>query len=83
MNNFKSFADLSAFIKEHRVCFIDFRFTDTLGKWCHITRSVDAVDENIFKTGFTFDGSSIAGWQPIENSVRWLYSYSVKKKFMV
>jgi glutamine synthetase len=68
MNNFRSFAELSAFIKEHKVCFIDFRFTDTLGKWCHITSSVDAVDENTFKTGFTFDGSSIVGWQLIENS---------------
>ncbi|GFZ87988.1 glutamine synthetase [Rickettsiales bacterium] len=67
-NNFKTFTDLSTYIKEHSVCFIDFRFTDTLGKWCHITCSADAVDENTFKTGFTFDGSSIAGWQPIENS---------------
>ena len=47
---------------------IDFRFTDTIGYWHHMTFHVDGITRDIFENGIGFDGSSIKGWRPIENS---------------
>ena len=55
-------------IKSENIEFIDFRFTDTKGKWQHTTMSVDAVDESILSDGLMFDGSSISGWKNINES---------------
>ncbi len=48
--------------------FVDFRFTDPLGTWHHITFPVSEVDESILKDGIPFDGSSIPGWKAIHES---------------
>ncbi len=55
-------------IKEHNIQFVDFRFTDTKGKWQHTTLMVDEVDEARLADGVMFDGSSIAGWKSINES---------------
>lgn len=56
-------------IEEQNVKFVDLRFTDTRGKEQHMTVSVETVtDENFFRDGKMFDGSSIAGWKDIDNS---------------
>lgn len=55
-------------IREKNVLFADLRFTDTLGKEQHITIPANAVEENLFKVGKMFDGSSITGWKGIEES---------------
>ena len=55
-------------IVENEVKFVDFRFTDTKGAWHHITFEVETINQNIFKNGVFFDGSSIAGWRNINNS---------------
>ena len=52
-------------IEEHDVQFVDFRFTDPRGKWQHTAQHVSTVDEDMFKDGIMFDGSSIAGWKAI------------------
>jgi glutamine synthetase len=54
--------------KEKEIEFIDFRFTDIKGTWHHVTYDIDAVDEDTFKNGLPFDGSSIPAWQPINES---------------
>ncbi len=54
--------------KEKEIEFIDFRFTDIKGVWHHVTYDIDAVDEDTFKNGLPFDGSSIPAWQPINES---------------
>jgi glutamine synthetase len=64
----KTVADVMKMVKENEVKFIDFRFTDTRGKWQHITVPVSQFDENKFEDGQAFDGSSIAGWKGIEAS---------------
>jgi len=55
-------------IADREVTFVDFRFTDTLGKEHHLTVPAHTVDEEKMETGVAFDGSSIAGWKGIEAS---------------
>ena len=55
-------------IKQHDIQFVDFRFTDPRGKWQHTCYFIDSVDEDTFKEGIMFDGSSIAGWKAINES---------------
>jgi glutamine synthetase len=55
-------------IKENKVSFVDFRFSDLCGVWHHMTLHVDAIDQDILKEGVMFDGSSIAGWKSIDDS---------------
>jgi len=55
-------------IAEREVAFVDFRFTDTLGREHHMTVPAHAVDEDKLETGHAFDGSSLPGWKGIEAS---------------
>ena len=55
-------------IKEQKVAYVDFRFTDPRGKWQHVALSASAVDESVLEDGAMFDGSSIAGWKAINES---------------
>ena len=61
-------ADVIALIKEAEVKFVDFRFTDTIGKEQHVTVPAHTVDEDLFEDGKMFDGSSISGWKGINES---------------
>ena len=61
-------ADVMKMVSENEVKFVDFRFTDTLGKQHHTTVPVSHFDEEKFSSGHAFDGSSIAGWKGIEAS---------------
>ncbi|MFA5082251.1 MAG: type I glutamate--ammonia ligase [Hydrogenophilaceae bacterium] len=61
-------ADVMKMIQENDVKFVDFRFTDTLGKEQHVSVPVSAFDEDKFTDGHAFDGSSIAGWKGIQAS---------------
>ncbi|MBN9340017.1 MAG: glutamine synthetase beta-grasp domain-containing protein, partial [Comamonadaceae bacterium] len=64
----KTVADVMKMVEENEVKFVDFRFTDTLGKQHHTTVPVSHFDEDKFTAGHAFDGSSIAGWKGIEAS---------------
>ncbi len=64
----KSATDVLKYIKDKEAKFLDLRFTDTKGKMQHVTADVGCVDEAMFKDGYAFDGSSIAGWKSIEAS---------------
>lgn len=55
-------------IKDHEVKFVDLRFTDTRGKEQHVSIPTSQADNNLFKDGKMFDGSSIAGWKGINES---------------
>ena len=55
-------------IKDNDVKFVDLRFTDTRGKEQHVTLPAHEIDEDMFKDGKMFDGSSIAGWKGINES---------------
>lgn len=63
--------DIEVFLKrlaDEDIVDVDFRFTDTVGIWHHMTFNVDGLSKDIFENGIAFDGSSIRGWRPIENS---------------
>ena len=60
--------DVIKMIADSGVAFVDFRFTDTLGKEHHLTVPGHTVDEEKLENGVMFDGSSIAGWKGIEAS---------------
>jgi glutamine synthetase len=55
-------------IKESDAKWVDLRFTDSRGKEQHVTNNAANIDEEFFENGAMFDGSSIAGWKPINES---------------
>src|SRR5271163_1003052 len=55
-------------ISEQTVEYVDLRFTDPRGKWQHTAQHVSTIDEDTFRDGIMFDGSSIAGWKAINES---------------
>jgi glutamine synthetase len=55
-------------IKRERIEFIDCRFMDFPGLWQHTTYPASQLTLASFKNGFGFDGSSIRGWQAINES---------------
>ena len=60
--------EVLAYCREKEVKAIDIRFTDFPGTWQHFTIPVSKLDTNIFEDGLGFDGSSIRGWQAINES---------------
>ena len=66
--NCKSPNDVFAAIKEHDVRIVDVRFTDLPGVWQHFSVPANTVDAEAFTEGIGFDGSSIRGFQTIEES---------------
>ncbi|MBM4436183.1 MAG: type I glutamate--ammonia ligase [Actinobacteria bacterium] len=47
---------------------VDMRFTDLPGQWQHFTLPIDKLEESAFEEGLGFDGSSIRGFQQIQES---------------
>jgi glutamine synthetase len=47
---------------------VDMKFIDWPGQWQHVTFPLHEIDEAVFEEGLGFDGSSIRGWQAINNS---------------
>lgn len=60
--------DVIAFIKEHDLKMVDIRFTDPFGTWQHFSVSAKEFSEDMFEDGLGFDGSSIRGFQTIDQS---------------
>jgi glutamine synthetase len=60
--------DVVAYIKDRGVKMVDLKFVDVPGTWQHATVPASQVDEKTFKRGIGFDGSSIRGFQAIEES---------------
>lgn len=56
------------FAKKHNAEMVDLKFCDMLGTWQHCSYPLDTLDEGTFEDGLGFDGSSIRGWQAINNS---------------
>jgi len=66
--NAKNASDVMKAIKDHQVKMVDFRFVDVPGIWQNFTIPVSAFEESMFEDGLGFDGSSIRGFQKIEQS---------------
>ena len=61
-------AEVLRLCRENDVKAVDLRFVDLHGIWHHSTIPVKKLVEEVFETGLGFDGSSIRGWQPINES---------------
>src|SRR5262245_50286037 len=55
-------------IKEKGIQMVDVRFTDLPGSWQHFTLPASMLSESDFSEGLGFDGSSIRGFQVINES---------------
>ena len=55
-------------IKKEKITIVDLRFTDWPGMWQHCSFPQGMIDESVFEDGLGFDGSSIRGWQSINES---------------
>jgi glutamine synthetase len=60
--------DVLEFGRAHGVRMVDFKFTDLPGTWQHLGLSIHALDEESLEEGLGFDGSSIRGFQEIDES---------------
>src|SRR5437879_7026087 len=60
--------DVLKLCQEKNVEFIDLRFMDFPGLWQHTTCPISELTLDSFDHGFGFDGSSIRGWQAINES---------------
>ena len=54
--------------KKHKAVMVDLKFVDFPGTWQHFTIPIEELTDNVFTEGSGFDGSSIRGWQAINNS---------------
>jgi glutamine synthetase len=54
--------------KKHGAVMVDLKFIDLPGKWQHTSVLFERLSVESFEEGFGFDGSSIRGFQPINQS---------------
>ena len=60
--------ELLAFAKENKVEIVDLKFVDMPGLWQHFSITTSELHEDLFSQGIGFDGSSIRGFQTINES---------------
>ena len=56
------------FAKENNILMVDLKFTDVPGTLQHVTLPVEEMTNELFEEGTGFDGSSIRGFQTIDES---------------
>ena len=61
-------SEVLALAKENELKIVDFKFTDLPGMWQHFSIMVGELTEDLFEEGIGFDGSSIRGFQAINES---------------
>jgi glutamine synthetase len=65
---FTTAEEVTKFIKDEGVEFVDVRFTDVPGTEQHFTIAASAFDEDAMEGGLAFDGSSVRGFTTIDES---------------
>ena len=60
--------DVMRMVRDEEIRFLDLKFVDLVGTLQHLTVPTDVVDEGTFQQGFSFDGSSVRGFQKISES---------------
>jgi glutamine synthetase len=56
------------FARQNKSQVVDMKFMDLLGTWQHFSVPMSELEEHLFEEGLGFDGSSVRGWQAINNS---------------
>ena len=65
---FTSAHEVVEFIKQEHIAYVDVRFCDLPGIQQHFNVPASTFDESVFNDGLMFDGSSIRGFQAINES---------------
>ena len=60
--------EIIGLIEKEKVRVVDLRFMDFPGLWQHFSVPAREIDPETFENGLGFDGSSIRGWQAINES---------------
>jgi len=66
--------EIKAFCAQNNIRFVDVKFVDLFGLWQHLTRPIHQLNDwddyakSPWREGYGFDGSSIRGFQKIEES---------------
>jgi glutamine synthetase len=68
MSTPKTPKEVMALVAKENVEVVDMRFMDFPGLWQHFSIPARELDESAFEAGLGFDGSSIRGWQAINES---------------
>ncbi|MCG2661260.1 MAG: type I glutamate--ammonia ligase [Kiritimatiellae bacterium] len=68
MDGIKTPRDIVTFIQNEKIEVVDLRFMDFPGLWQHFSVPAREMKEETFEKGLGFDGSSIRGWQVINES---------------
>ncbi len=66
--NAKDIEKISQLIKDNNIKIVDLKFNDLPGLWQHFSIPVEELGESIWAEGIGFDGSSIRGFQKIQES---------------
>ncbi len=61
-------SEVVAFAKDNDIKIVDLKFTDLPGMWQHFSMMAGELTEDLFEEGCGFDGSSIRGFQAINES---------------
>jgi glutamine synthetase len=68
MAEIKTPDDVLAFARDNGAQVLDVKFMDFPGLWQHFSVPIGELEVESFEDGFGFDGSSIRGWQAINES---------------
>ena len=61
-------AELLKLMKDNGCDILDLKFTDLPGSWQHFSVPISEIDDSLVNNGVGFDGSSIRGFQSIDES---------------
>jgi len=64
----KTAKEVLSLMSDQGIKIVDFRFTDLLGAWRHTSIPARELTAKVFERGIGFDGSSIRGFQTIDES---------------
>ncbi len=60
--------EIKNLVKSKKIKYVDYKFIDVPGIWQHKTHPISELEDDTFVNGSGFDGSSIRGFQGIEES---------------
>lgn len=64
---FQSSDDALRYIKEHQIAMVDLKIAGLFGQWLHVTIPARQFSQKHFEEGVGYDGSSGAGFTPVES----------------
>jgi len=61
-------ADVMSVLAAEEIGFVNVKFVDPFGVWQNLTMPKAEINKDVFADGIPFDGSSVRGWQSINES---------------